>query len=309
MGWLEYKVVAVTGAGRGIGRAIAQRLAAEGANVVVADFGGAMDALSDASTRPAQAVVDEIKAAGGQAVPFTESIATMRGGANMVDLAVATYGRLDGLVCCAGLMPQNPVWDVSEEEWDDAIASHLKGHFACTKAAALVMMRQRSGSIVHFASTSALIAPAHQPAYTTAKAGVMGFARSCALSLGQHGIRVNCILPGAATRMTDAAYRYAGVRPETLAPGVLIKSEDAAGTWRDPANVAPFIVFLLSDRANGINGQSFAVVGYQVSHVRERTFGRTIRSDGPWKLDDLAQRFDADLAPELGFADFPWPPP
>jgi NAD(P)-dependent dehydrogenase (short-subunit alcohol dehydrogenase family) len=319
--FLETKVVAVTGAGRGIGRGIARRVAAEGGRVVVADFGGALDSLAAGQPAVAEEVASEIRAAGGAAVACGENVATAAGAQRVVDLALANWGRIDGLVCAAGLYAHKGLLETSEQEWDDVIASHLRGQFLCTQASARVMREQGSGSIVHFSSAAALSTPSWQTAYATAKAGVLGFSRSVALDLTRYGIRVNCVLPGASTRMTDKIYGEIGVltdrlqggsgtldRSSRISTGVGLKSALAEGTWRDPANVAPFVCFLVSDGAASVHGQAFAVVGYQVTQLGERHYGKTIRSDGPWSLDALAAKFAAEMAPELSMTEFGWPP-
>ena len=322
---LEGKVVAVTGAGRGIGRAIAQRVAAEGGKVVVADFGGALGTLAASSAGPAETVTKEIRAAGGTATACAENIATAAGAKRMVEAARDNYGRLDGMVCAAGLYNQRPLWEMTDEEWDDVIASHLRGHFCCTRAAIPLMREQKSGSMVHFSSAAAYMTPPEAAAYNAAKSGVLGFMRTASRELRDFGIRVNAVLPGAATRMTDEIYSRWGIltndvkantssgaanvnTEETKAQGLGLKSDLAAGTWRDPANVAPFVAFLLSERAARVQGQAFCVVGYQVTHLRDRSYGKTIRAEKTWEVDDLARRFDAELAPGLDDSTLPWPP-
>jgi NAD(P)-dependent dehydrogenase (short-subunit alcohol dehydrogenase family) len=322
---LEGKVVAVTGSGRGIGRAIAHGVAAQGGRVVVADFGGALGNLAEGSPGPAATVAREIRAAGGSAVACAENIATAAGAGRMVEAARDNWGRLDGLVCAAGLYNQGPLWETTDQEWDDVITSHLRGHFCCTRAAVPVMQKQKSGSLVCFSSDASYMTPPEAIAYNTAKAGVLGFMRTASRELRGFGIRVNAVLPGGATRMTDEIYTRWGILTEdvradthseaanvksekTKAQGLGLKSELAAGTWRDPANVAPFVVYLLSDRAGKVQGQAFGVVGYQVTHLRGHNYGKTIRADKTWDVEELARRFDAELATELDDSTLPWPP-
>jgi len=318
---LEGKAIVVTGAGRGIGRGLALRLASEGARVVVADFGGAMSSATEQSSAPAEAVAAEIRAAGGEAVAVAEDISKMAGAQAAVSAALDSFGRLDAMICNAGLFAHSNIWETSEQEWDDVVASHLRGHFCCTRAAAPHMMQAGAGRFVYFSSAAALVALPDQAAYNVAKAGVLALTRTSAQALGSHGITVNCILPGGATRMTDAIFGRAGLLSDkidgeasALSPGAkvaaggAIRSDMAAGTWRDPANVAPFVAYLCSDRAAGINGHAFAAVGYQVTVVEERTYGRTIRNEGPWNPEDLARRVEAELVPGLALKQYAWPP-
>lgn len=321
-GILEGKVVIVTGSGRGIGRGIARRIAAEGGKVIVADFGGALDRAIDGTASVAEVAAQEIRASGGLAQGCAENVATAGGAQRLVDAALSAWGRLDGLVTAAGLYAHKSLLDTTEAEWDDVIDSHLRGHFLCTQAAARVMTKQRTGSIVHFSSAAALSTPSWSTAYTTAKSGVLGFSRAVALEMAPLGIRVNCVMPGASTRMTDKIYGEIGVlkqnldeRAETLEegntiqPGVGLASDKAEGTWRDPANVAPFVCWLLSDRSAKVHGNVFGVVGYQVTHIGEREYGPTIRGEGPWSFGKLEAAFDADIAPSLKMTSYAWPPP
>jgi NAD(P)-dependent dehydrogenase (short-subunit alcohol dehydrogenase family) len=303
---LEGKVEVVTGAGRGIGRAIALGLAAEGARVVVADYGGALESRQPGSSGPADEVVAEIKAAGGEAVACSEDVSSVEGGRQIVQTATDTFGRVDGIVCCAGIMVQKYLWEMDEKDWDDVIAVHLKGHFTCAQAAARVMMDQGSGRLV-FISSGSYAGIASQPSYSAAKAGILGFTWSCAAALFPHGITTNCVVPSAATRMSDKT--MSDYLPLSDQPGETIRSDLAAGTYRDPANIAPVITYLLSDAAAHVNGQVFRAVGYQIDRLGDLVHDRTMKSDGPWELDSLFDRFPQEMGPDLERQPLPWPPP
>jgi len=201
---LKGKVVCVTGAGNGIGRAVAERLALEGSAVVVADLGTKVEGDGAASAAPAQAVTDVIHARGGQATAVWEDVSTKSGADAIVTAAIDAFGRIDGMVCCAGNLSHARVHELTSEAWNAMIGVHLTGQFHCTAAAARAMLAsETAGRIVHFASAAALRAAPASPHYAAAKAGVMAFSRSCARALAPAGITVNCVLPGASTRMTD----------------------------------------------------------------------------------------------------------
>jgi NAD(P)-dependent dehydrogenase (short-subunit alcohol dehydrogenase family) len=304
--YLEGKVAVVTGGGRGIGRAIALLAAAQGARVVVADYGGALDSRQAGTSGPADDVVAEIKAAGGEAVASTEDVSTIAGGQRIVQTAVDHFGRLDGIVCCAGIMVQKYMWEMSESDWDDVIAVHLKGHFSCAQAAARVMIAQGSGRLV-FISSGSYAGIANQPSYSAAKAGILGFTWSCAGALFPHGITTNCVVPSAATRMSDKT--LGEFIPLSDQAGEAVSSDRAAGTYRDPANVAPLAVFLLSDAAAEVNGQVFRAVGYQIDRLGDLAYDRTMKSEGPWDLNSLFERLPGEMGPDLKRERLPWPPP
>jgi NAD(P)-dependent dehydrogenase (short-subunit alcohol dehydrogenase family) len=303
---LEAKAIVVTGGGRGIGRAIALAAAAEGASVVVADYGGAVDRRGGASSEAADQVVAEIEAAGGHALASAVDVSTMEGGRTIVQAAVDSFGRLDGMLCCAGITVTKYLWELEEREWDDVIAVHIKGHFSCAQAAARVMMEQRSGSLLFF-SSGALTGMPNMTAYATAKAGILGFTWSTAYALERFGITTNCLIPSAATRMSDSIYDNAGILSKRI--GDTMRSELATGTYRDPANVAPLAIYLLSDAARGINGQVFRVQGYEVAHMAGMSFDKTMTSIGPWDVEAIAARLSAELGPTLTLLPVPWPEP
>ena len=176
---LEGKVAVVTGAGRGIGRAVALDLARAGARVVVNDYGVAVDG-SEPSEGPAQDVVDEIKRGGGDAVAVFETVTTMEGGERIIKTALDQFGKLDILVCVAGILRERMIFNMPEDDWDAVIATHLKGHFACMKPATIVMRQQRSGRIITFTSSAGLDGSPGQPNYSAAKEGIVGLTRSTA---------------------------------------------------------------------------------------------------------------------------------
>ncbi|HXH20838.1 MAG TPA: SDR family NAD(P)-dependent oxidoreductase, partial [Dehalococcoidia bacterium] len=200
-GWLEGKVAVVTGAGRGIGRGIALLMAKEGAKVVVNDLGGNTDGTG-VDQGPAMEVVEEIRKAGGTAVPNFDSVASVQGGENIIKTALDNFGRIDILVNNAGILRDRMIFNMTEEEWDAVIAVHLKGQYCTIKPASILMRQQRWGRIVNFSSTSGLIGNAGQANYGAAKAGVAGLTRVVARDLGRYGVTCNAIAPVAATRLT-----------------------------------------------------------------------------------------------------------
>src|SRR5439155_456591 len=202
MGLLDGKVAVVTGAGSGIGRGVALGLAAAGASVVINDYGVTVDGRDPSSER-ALGVVKEIEAGGGRAVANADSVATMAGGQAMVDAALNTFGDLHIVVCCAGILKERMIFNMSEDEWDSVVAVHLKGHFTVMRPATRHMRERRYGRIVTFTSTAGLEGSPGQPNYSAAKEGIVGLTRSTALAMAKYGVTVNCISPTAETRMTE----------------------------------------------------------------------------------------------------------
>jgi NAD(P)-dependent dehydrogenase (short-subunit alcohol dehydrogenase family) len=188
MGLLDGKVAIVTGGGTGIGRAVSLDLARAGAKVVVNDYGVSVDG-TDPSSAPANEVVTTIRSAGGQAVASPESVATMAGGRGLVELALKEFGDLHIVVCCAGILRERMIFNMSEEEWDAVIAVHLKGHFTVMQPATRHMREKRAGSIITFTSTAGLEGSPGQPNYSAAKEGIVGLTRSTALAMARYGER------------------------------------------------------------------------------------------------------------------------
>ncbi|MGY4977561.1 SDR family NAD(P)-dependent oxidoreductase [Streptomyces sp. 900105755] len=268
--FLAGKVVAVTGAGRGIGRAVALAAAAEGAKVVVNDYGVAVDGASPTS-EVAEAVVKEIEAAGGEAVAVADDISTMAGGRRVVDVALSSYGRLDGVVCVAGILRERMLFNMAEEEWDPVVATHLKGTFTVFRAASAVMRAQRAGTLVGFTSGNHQ-GSVSQANYSAAKGGIISLVRSAALGLHKYGVTANAVAPVARTRMS------AGVPTELTEIG-------------EPEDVAAFVVYLLSDAARdaGITGQVYTVAGPKIAvWAQPRELRAAYADGGAWTPERIA---------------------
>ena len=280
---LDGKVAVVTGAGRGIGREVALDLARAGARVVVNDYGVAVDG-SQPSEGPAQEVVDAIREAGGEAAAVFESVATMEGGERIIKTALDSFGKLDILVCVAGILRERMIFNMPEDDWDAVIATHLKGHFACMKPATIIMRQQRAGRIITFTSTAGLEGSPGQPNYSAAKEGIVGLTRSTALAMAKYGVTCNAIAPGAQTRMTERAI---GTPSE--------RRRDAADTAAGPEHIAPVVTFLASDAAGHITGQVVGVRGNRVwIYSQPKALGSAYR-DGGWTAEELARVWDSAI--------------
>ncbi len=293
-GQLENKVAVVTGGGRGIGRGVALFLAREGAKLVVADPGSDLDG-SGSSNSVADSVVKEIHEQGGEAVASYESVVTMSGGEAIINKAVDTFGKLDIVVTCAGVLRDRMIFNMTEEEWDSVIAVHLKGTFTIVKHAAMLFRQQRSGRIITFSSTSGLIGNTGQANYGAAKDGVAGFTRVVARDLGRYGITCNSIAPSANTRMIAAI-------PESskqAKAGAGIASSGGGDLRGDADDIAPFTTWLASDQAHHVNGHVFYVTAGLVSQLNDPEPIRTIRKEGRWTLDELIKVFPITLGVDL----------
>jgi NAD(P)-dependent dehydrogenase (short-subunit alcohol dehydrogenase family) len=303
---LKGRTAIVTGAGRGIGRGVALLLAQEGANVVVNDFGVAVDGTQP-SEGPAKDVADEIVAAGGKAVPNFDTVATVEGGEGIIKTALDAFGRLDILINVAGILRDRMIFNMTEEEWDAVIAVHLKGHYCTTKPASVIFRQQRYGRIVNFSSGSGLTGNPGQANYGAAKAGIAGFTRVVAKDLGRYGVTCNAISPGAATRMTEAvpqSARELRVRAGIQGAAAPPPRQSLLGSMREPEYVAPMTVYLCTDEAWDVNGKIFAVAGGTISLIQEETPARTIAKDGKWTVDELR-----DLVPSRLMYGLPNPAP
>ena len=278
---LTGKVAVVTGAGRGIGRGVARLLAREGASVVVNDIGAALDGAGEDAT-PAAQVVEEISELGGRAVASYHSVATVEGGGNIVQQALDEFGRLDIVITPAGILRDRMVFNMTEQEWDAVIAVHLKGTFSVVRPASEIFREQGSGRIVTFSSVSGLIGQGGQSNYGAAKDGIAGFTRVVAKELARYNVTANTISPGAHTRMTESvpdairAMRGGGFPPPP------------EGTITDdPDYVAPMVVWLCTDAAEGVSGNIFHCSGNRVSLMNHPVPVRSIYKNGRWTVDEL----------------------
>ena len=294
---LKDKVAVVTGSGRGIGRGIALLLAEEGAKVVVNDLGGSVDG-EGASNTPAQEVVNEIKAKGGDAVANGDSVATMEGGENIIKTALDNFGKLDIVVAVAGILRDRMLFNMTEEEWDAVIAVHLKGTFSVVKPASILFRQQRSGKIIAFSSTSGLYGNSGQANYGAAKDGIAGLIRGIARDLGRYGVTANAISPGADSRMTQSVPQSA--RDIRAASGIEAQSSvTPLELNRDQEDVAPMVAWLVSDEANDVNGQVFHCQGGQISLMSNPYEERTLRKVGRWSVEEIDAMFAGTLGMDM----------
>ena len=281
-GHLSGKNIAVTGAGNGIGRSVAILCAKEGANVVVADYGVELDGSAPSSS-VADEVVNQIKELGGNAIAVAGDVSESEVGQRIVETAIEAWGRIDGVACAAGILRERMLFNMTDEEFDDVVRVHLRGHFNVYRAASAVMLKQEvGGSILGFTS-GAFVASTAQPNYSAAKGGIISLTKSAAFALKRYGVNANCIAPAAMTRMSEN-----------------VPFEIEAGA---PEDIAPLAAFLLSDAAKNITAQIYTCTGKRIAvwnqpaEVREMT----ANDAEAFSFDEILERLDA----EIGVEDLP----
>ena len=301
-GFAKDKVVLVTGAGGGIGREFALALGREGAKVVVNDLGASLDGVGTNNER-AQSVVDEIKAAGGEAIANGESVADWDAAARMVQLAVDTYGRIDCVINNAGILRDRFFFNMSKEDWHQVIDVHLHGAFYVSRAAATHFKAQQSGSYVHMVSTSGLIGNLAQANYSAAKLGIAALSKSIAMDMAKFNVRSNCISPFAWSRMISSIPTET---PEQQARVERLQKMESS-------KIAPLAVYLASDAGVGVSGQVFAVRANEIFLMSQSRPIRSMHTEQGWTPDSIANRAMPALKPSFYKLDrsqdvFDWDP-
>ena len=278
-GHLSGRNVAVTGAGNGIGRAVAILCAAEGARVVVADYGVSLDG-SDPTSEVADTVVAEITDAGGIALAVAGDVSDTEVGQRIVDTAVEAWGSIDGVACAAGILRERMLFNMSDEEFDDVVRVHLRGHFSVYRAASAVMRKQEAGGRLLGFTSGAFVASTAQANYSAAKGGIVSLTKSAAFALRRYGVTANCIAPVAMTRMSEKV-------PFQIEAGA-------------PEHIAPLAVYLLSEAAREVTAQIYTCTGRRIAvwnqpaEVREM-----VAANGEsFSVDEIAGRLPDDVGLE-----------
>ncbi len=275
MGILEGRTAIVTGAGRGIGRGIALKFAEEGANVVVNDLGGATDGTGGSAI--ADDVVEEIRSAGGSAVPNYDSVATVEGGRSIFETAIDAFDGLDILVNNAGILRDRTIFNLEEEDWDAVLDVHLKGHYCCSRPFARYIREtnRKDCRMINFSSVSGLYGNFGQSNYAAAKAGIAGFSRVLALELAKYGCTVNTISPGATTRMTADLRASRGMEVDEDAPE------------QSPSQIAPVCAWLASEAGADVTAQIIDVMRGWIGIMQQPKVIRKFSKEAIWTLQDL----------------------
>ena len=274
---LKDKVVIVTGAGGGIGRDFAHAMAAKGARVVVNDVGASVSGVGK-DAGPAQKVVDEIKARGGQAVANSDSVAEWESANRIIGCAIDTFGRIDVVVNNAGILRDRFFFNMSIEEWKAVIDVHLNGSFYVARAAAPYFKSQASGRYINMTSTSGLIGNFGQANYAAAKLGIVGLSKSMALDMARYNVTSNCISPFAWSRMIGT---IPAETPDQKARVEKLKSMETA-------KIAPLAVYLASDESQAVTGQIFGVRANEIFLMSQSRPLRSVHRSEGWTPETIA---------------------
>jgi NAD(P)-dependent dehydrogenase (short-subunit alcohol dehydrogenase family) len=276
MAMLDGKVVVVTGAGNGIGKDFALALAANGARVVVNDLGTSASG-EGADTGPAQAVVDEIRDAGGEAVANTDSVAEWQSANRIITTAMDAFGRVDGVINNAGILRDRMFFKMNEEEWRTVVDVHMNGAFFVSRAAANYMRDQESGAYIHMTSTSGLVGNFGQANYAAAKLGVVALSKCIALDMARAKVRSNCISPFAWSRLIGT------IPTETDAEKERVERMKRMETNK----IAPLAVYLMSDAAADVTGQIFGVRANEIFLFNHNRPVRTVHRSEGWTPESI----------------------
>jgi NAD(P)-dependent dehydrogenase (short-subunit alcohol dehydrogenase family) len=285
---MTHRVAVVTGAGRGIGRAVALSLADAGWSVVVNDLGAGPNGAG-ADDGPAEEVAREIQAAGGQALASTADISDWDSSRKMIHSAVEEFGRLDGVVNCAGILRDTIFHKMLEDDWDSVLRVHLKGSFSVSRAAAEVFREQRSGAFVHMTSTAGLIGNLAQANYAAAKSGIVGLSRSIAIDMARYRVRSNAVAPFAWSRLIGTLPEHT---PEERARVARMKR-------MTPEQVAPLVTYLLGEESQDVSGQVFVVRGNELMLMSQPRPIRTMARNDGWTRELVAEHFGPAIRSSL----------
>ncbi|MDJ0788351.1 MAG: SDR family NAD(P)-dependent oxidoreductase [Myxococcota bacterium] len=290
MGKLDGRVALITGAGRGIGAAVAETMAAEGASVVVNDLGASMDGSGTDPESPAQQVVAGIEAAGGKAIADGTDVTDFAATEALIARTVEQFGRLDVLVNCAGIIRDGMIFKMEESQWDSVISVHLKGTFNTTRHASAWWRQNRGGQfrLINFVSGSGIYGSPVQPNYAAAKMGIVGLTYSCANSLAGYGVTSNCIAPVAFTRMT-----------ESLQGKSTVMDYSPDNPRISAANVVPPVVWLATEECDWINGRILQCGNGRIGLFSNPSVLREVVTDGVWDLDTAFAEMDSSFREAL----------
>jgi len=292
MGVIDGRVSIITGGGRGIGASISRLFAKEGAKVVINDLGGHTDGTGG-DEGPARDIAEEIVAAGGAAVADGGDIGDVATGERLVDTAVKEFGRLDIVVNVAGILRDRMIFNLSENDWDEVIRVHLKGHYSTVRPAAAYWREQRNPQghyrVINFTSVSGLDGSPGQPNYAAAKMGIVGLTYSLAQGLARYGVTANAIAPGAATRLTATV-------PADKRVSRAERPTDEEQRM-SPDNIAPVALYLASERSDWLTGRVISSAGFEVGLYENPQIVRQLSAPAPWEYDRLATAIEGSFRP------------